>query len=118
VIDDSQILIHVDDIRRSMTRLGTRKLHYLLWERGVDVSRDRLFDLLREHRLLIRRRRKHTITTDSKPWMRKYPNLIRGFSFPKPNQLWVSDITYIQIAESYSYMSLVTDACLRKIVGY
>ncbi len=118
VVDDCRILVHVDDIRRSMPRLGTRKLHYLLRERGLDVSRDRLFDLLRERRLLIRRRKKPTITTDSKHWMRKYPNLIRGFAFQKPNQLWVSDITYIPIEESYGYLSLVTDAYSRKVVGH
>ncbi len=101
-----------------MPRLGTSKLHFLLRERGVDISRDQLFGLLREKGLLIRLRKKHTVTTNSKHWMRKYPNLIRGFSFPKPNQLWVSDITYIPIEGSYGYLSLVTDACSRKIVGH
>lgn len=101
-----------------MPRLGTRKLHYLLQERGVHVSRDRLFDLLRERGLLVRRRRRNYVTTNSKHWMRKYPNLIRGFRFERPNQLWVSDITYIPIADSYAYLSLITDACSRKILGH
>ncbi len=118
IVDDCRILIHVDDIRASMPRLGTRKLQHLLRERGVEISRDRLFNLLRERRLLICRRKKPTITTDSKHWMRKYPNLIRGFSFQTPNQLWVSDITYVPIEDSYGYLSLVTDACSRKIVGH
>ena len=109
IVDDCRILIHVDDIRASMPRLGTRKLQHLLRERGVEVSRDRL---------LICRRKKPTITTDSKHWMRKYPNLIRGFSFQNPNQLWVSDITYVPIEDSYGYLSLVTDAYSRKVVGY
>lgn len=116
--DDCRILIHVDDIRLSMPRVGTRKLHYMLQERGIRVSRDQLFDLLREKGQLVRRRKKNHVTTNSKHWMKKYPNLIRGFAFPKPNQLWVSDITYIPIEGSYSYLSLVTDACSRKIVGH
>lgn len=69
----------------------------MLLERGVVVSRDRLFGLLRENKMLVRRRKKYTVTTNSKHWMRKYPNLIRGFNFNNPNQLWVSDITYIPV---------------------
>ena len=118
ITDDFRILLHVGDVRKSMPRIGTRKLHYMLQQRGVEVSRDRLFDLLREKNMLVRRRKKHTITTNSKHWMRKYPNLIRGFNFHKPNQLWVSDITYIPVEGSYAYLSLVTDACSRKILGH
>lgn len=80
-----------------MPRIGTRKLHYMLHQRGIKVSRDRLFDLLREKRMLVRRRKKHSITTNSKHWMKKYPNMVRGFNFHKPNLLWASDITYIPI---------------------
>jgi transposase InsO family protein len=50
--------------------------------------------------------------------MKKYPNLIRGFKFDKPNQLWVSDITYIPIEDTHAYLSLITDASSRKIMGY
>ena len=102
----------VDDIRKLMPRLGTRKLHYMLQEQGIVISRDRLFDLLRENRMLVRKRKKYTVTTNSKHWMKKYPNLI------KPNHLWVSDITYIPIENSHAYLSLITDACSRKILGH
>jgi transposase InsO family protein len=115
-MDDHRILLHVGEIRKMMPRLGTRKLHYMLQEQGISVSRDRLFDLLREHRMLVRRRKKYTVTTNSKHWMKKYPNLIRGFKFDKPNQLWVSDITYIPIEDTYAYLSLITDAASRKIM--
>jgi transposase InsO family protein len=118
VIDDCRILLHVENIRKLMPRLGTRKLHYMLQEEGVSVSRDRLFDILREHRMLVRRRKKRTVTTNSRHWMKKYPNLIRGFKFDSPNQLWVSDITYISIEDTYAYLSLITDASSRKIMGY
>jgi len=90
----------------------------MLQEQGVSVSRDRLFDLLREHRMLVKRRKRYTVTTNSKHWMKKYPNLIRGFKFDKPNQLWVSDITYIPIEDTHAYLSLITDASSRKIMGY
>jgi transposase InsO family protein len=118
VLDDCRILLHVGDIRKLMPRLGTRKLHYMLQKRDIRVSRDRLFDILRENNLLVKRRKKYTVTTNSKHWMKKYPNLIRGFNFDKPNHLWVSDITYIPIRDTHAYLSLITDAFSRKILGY
>jgi transposase InsO family protein len=90
----------------------------MLQARGIGVSRDRLFDILRDNRMLVKRRKKYTVTTNSKHWMKKYPNLIRGFNFQNPNQLWVSDITYITIEDSFAYLSLITDAYSRKILGY
>jgi putative transposase len=60
-----------------MPRLGTRKLYYLLSKEfiddGVKVGKDKLFDLLREEGLLIKKKRRYTKTTDSKHWMRRYP---------------------------------------------
>jgi transposase InsO family protein len=108
----------VGDIRKLMPRLGTRKLHHMLQTRDIRVSRDRLFDILRENNLLVKRRKKYTVTTNSKHWMKKYPNLIRGFNFIKPNHLWVSDITYIPVGGTHAYLSLITDAFSRKILGY
>lgn len=106
-----------------MPRLGTRKLYYLLSEtllkHNINIGRDKLFDLLAEYGLLIRRRkRKRVNTTDSNHPFRKYPNLIRDLNVLRPNHLWVSDITYISITDNFCYLSLVTDAYSRKIVGY
>lgn len=90
----------------------------MLCGHGVDVSRDRLFALLRENKMLVRSRKKYSVTTNSKHWMRKYPNLIRGFHFTAMNQLWVSDIAYIPIKRAYACLSLVTDVCSHKIMGH
>ena len=106
-----------------MPRIGTRKLHYMLAEtlqkHNISIGRDKLFDLLEEYGLLVRRRKRRRInTTDSNHPFRKYPNLIRELQVSRPNHLWVSDITYISLAEGFCYLSLVTDAYSRKIVGY
>jgi hypothetical protein len=81
--------------------LGTRKLHQniapLLQEHGIHIGRDYLFDLLQRHKLLIRRRKRKVITTDSRHWMRKYSNLTIDLLCERPEQLWVSDITYIRM---------------------
>ena len=61
------------------------------------IGRDYLFDLLSEHKLLVRQRKRKAVTTDSRHWMRKYSNLIRDMPVIRPEQVWVSDITYIRL---------------------
>lgn len=118
------ILINeVLEIRKTQKRLGCRKLIYKLEpfmvQHQIVIGRDSFFDLLSEHNLLVRKRkRRKPITTFSDHWMRKYPNLIEGFYPTAPNQLWVSDITYIVVGNGFAYLSLITDAYSRKIVGF
>lgn len=106
-----------------MPRIGTRKLHYMLTEtlqkHSIHIGRDKLFDLLENAELLVRRRKRKRInTTDSNHPFRKYPNLIRELQVLRPDHLWVSDITYISLTDCYCYLSIVTDAYSRKITGY
>lgn len=106
-------------IRRQMPRLGVRKLYYLLSLPGkINVGRDKLFSILREEGLLVSRRRKYTVTTNSKHWLRKYPNLVQNISLERPEQLWVADITYIDTLEGNAYLHLVTDAYSKQIMGH
>jgi putative transposase len=122
-LKDDIILQLVLSIRNtSLPRLGTRKLLMLLKpeldSHQIQIGRDELFDLLAEHKLLIRRRKRKVFTTDSRHWMRKYANLTKGLVLTRPEQLWVSDITYIRMGNQWGYLSLVTDAYSRKIMGY
>jgi putative transposase len=117
------VLKNVHQIRQQMPRIGTRKLQYLLTDtlqrHGISIGRNKLFDLLADHGMLVRRRkRKRISTTNSNHPFRKYPNLVRELQVQRPGHLWVSDITYISLADSFCYLSLVTDAYSRKIVGY
>lgn len=113
-----QVLLH----RSLQPRLGTRKLLVLMQgfvqEHQLKMGRDALFDLLREHKLLVKKRRRKVQTTFSNHWQKKYPNLIREYVPKAPNLLWVSDITYILVGDGFAYLSLVTDAYSRKIVGF
>lgn len=108
--------------RRFMPRLGTRKLYHLLKPRldeaGIKLGRDGLFDYLREQRLLVRPKRSYTKTTHSKHWMKKHPNLLKEQQAGSPEEVFVSDITYVESAEGTHYLSLVSDAYSRKIMGY
>jgi putative transposase len=108
--------------RQQLPRLGTRKLYHVLkpkFERGaLKVGRDTLFTILRENGLLVRRKRKYVKTTNSKHWMKKYSNLMKNVTLERPEQVFVSDITYINTETGFSYLSLVTDACSKKIMGH
>lgn len=122
VIKDDIILYNVLQIRKTLPRIGTRKLHHklspVLSEHQISIGRDYLFDLLENHKLLIRSRKRKAVTTDSRHWMHKYPNLIKELTIKGPEQVWVSDITYIRLGNQWAYLSLITDAYSRKIMGY
>ena len=119
---DSMVIQLAEDVRKMHPRMGARKLYHLLQQplqaHQIKLGRDAFFDLLRENGLLIRRRRRKTRTTWSNHPFRKYPNLIRELDLTKPNRLWVSDITYLKTQQGFVYLSLITDAYSRKIVGY
>jgi putative transposase len=118
----AQLKPFVMALRRRMPRLGTRKLYHLLKadfeQLGVKLGRDALFAYLRAEGLLIKRRRSYTKTTDSKHWLRKHPNLLAGTTVSEAEQVFVSDITYVKSLERTHYLSLVTDAFSRRIMGY
>lgn len=123
VLEQAIVLKLVEDIRLTMPRLGTIKLYHMLQspmnEHGIKMGRDKLYDLLSYYGLLIRRkRRRKAITTDSDHPFYKYENLVKHVQVIRPNQVWVSDITYIRLTKGFCYLNLVTDACSRKIVGY
>lgn len=118
----SQIKPLVQEIRMRMPRIGTRKLYYLLKtefaRQGLKIGRDALFDYLRSEQLLIRPKKNYTKTTNSKHWLRKHPNLLKEVQARRPEEVFVSDITYLKNGERTYYLSLVTDAYSRKIMGY
>lgn len=108
--------------RMLMPRIGTRKLYHLLKDdflsEGVKIGRDALFSYLKKEHLLVSPAKNYTKTTHSKHWLRKHPNLYQGRILQKPEEVFVSDITYIKTKERTAYLSLVTDAYSRKIMGY
>jgi transposase InsO family protein len=110
----------ITEIRQSMPRIGTRKLYYLLLEKlqTLKIGRDKFFEILRANHLLIQNRRSYHVTTNSHHRFRKHKNLIFEMTMIRPEQVWVSDITYIGKRERPCYLSLVTDAYSKKIVGY
>ncbi|MEQ9008023.1 MAG: IS3 family transposase, partial [Ekhidna sp.] len=112
----------VREIRRLMPRIGTRKLYYMikpkLEQQGIKIGRDSLFNILRKRFLLVPKRRKYQITTQSKHNFFKHPNRIKNLNINAPEQVWVADITYIRTNQGFAYLHLVTDAYSKQIMGY
>ena len=112
--------------RLHQPRIGTRKLHHLLSNsfasEGLKVGRDTLFGILRQSHMLVAPKRAYHKTTDSHHRFRRHPNLLKaGDGQVQPHaaeQLWVADITYVPTHSGFVYLSLVTDAYSRKIVGH
>jgi len=121
-LDTDLIVSFVLKERKYQPCIGTRKLHGLLGETfsqyGVKVGRDRLFEVLRDYALLVQKKKRYAVTTNSRHWMKKYTNLILDVTVDRPDQVWVSDITYIRLKEGFCYLSLITDLYSRKIVGW
>lgn len=114
-----QTLDAVGKIRKKHPKMGVRKLKVVLArDYGIDVGRDSLFDIMRNAGLLVRRRTRHRRTTFSGHGMRTYPNLIKELVPCRPDEVWVTDITYLHVEGRHMYVFLVTDMYSRMVVGW
>ncbi len=121
-VDEELIVSLVQRERRRHPRIGGRKLHRLicpeLTRAGIFVGRDRFFDVLRKHGLLVRPLPRAPRTTNSRHSLPVFRNLIQELEPTAPNQIWVSDITYLRTESGFVYLTLVMDLFSRKIVGF
>jgi putative transposase len=118
----SKVIKLVEQERKDQPRVGTRKLYEALqpsFDAGqLKIGRDCLFDILRASNMLVKSKKVSCRTTNSYHRFYKYKNLVKDIQVVKPNQVWVSDITYIRTVKGFCYLALVTDMYSRKIVGY
>ena len=116
----AQIIKMVQAIRAKHPRMGCRKLLVCLTDdllkANIRIGRDKLFALLRQEGLLVQAKCRQWRTTVAGSW--RCENLLEGVKVDRPNQVWVSDITYIQTEKGFNYLALVTDLYSRRIVGY
>ena len=103
-----------------MPKIGTRKLYFILHEelQLLNIGRDKLFRILKANHMLIKPKKSYHITTDSHHRFRKHKNQIKTLDILRPEQVWVSDITYLGNRKKPSYLALITDAYSKKIVGF
>jgi putative transposase len=121
---DAELVVQlVRSERQLQPRLGTRKLRVLLRrplaEAGVQLGRDRFFEVLRGQGLLLApRRSENPRTTQSYHTLPVFKNLTKGHGASRPNEVWVGDLTYLRTDEGFMYLSLLTDKVSRHIVGH
>ena len=118
----SRVIELVQNERKDQPRVGTRKLYEALspafMVEELNLGRDKLFDILREHDMLIKRKKNYCKTTDSHHRFHKYNNLIKDMEVSAPNQVWVSDITYIATKGGWLYLTVFLDLFSRMVVGW
>jgi len=115
-----QVYGMVQSVRSKMPRLGGKKLYHLLQSElmKLGIGRDKFFDILRANHLLIKPKRQYHITTNSHHRFRKHKNLVEEIKVSRPEQVWVSDITYVGDRIHPQYLALITDSYSKKIVGH
>jgi putative transposase len=105
-----------------MPRYGTEKLHLdikdSLVKKNIKMGRDSFLSFARRHRLLVPKTKRYFITTNSKHFFNKSPNLIKNLVPTGSEQVFVSDITYIKLHDRYAYLAVVTDLYSKKVMGY
>jgi putative transposase len=121
-LQEALIVDLVKTIRISLPRIGGVKLLHLLKDdfaaHNISIGRDSFFRLLKKYELLIRRRKRYTVTTNSNHPFKKWKDLVKEMQLNETEQLWVSDITYLRTKSGFIYLSLITDAYSHKIIGY
>lgn len=121
VLEEEIVLDLVREIRHQMPRIGGKKLYHMIKDKLSEIGkigRDKFFDILRRNGLLVERKKSFTRTTNSFHRFYKYKNLLYEKILTRPNECYVSDITYLRTESGFVYLFLITDAFSRKIVGW
>lgn len=116
------VLEKVREIRKEQKRIGGRKMYYMICKyeekKLYKFGRKKFFEILKKHKLLVKKRKKRAITTDSKLWRGQYPDLVKELIPSRPEQVWVADITYFRTKNGFIYGHLLTDGYSKKLVGF
>lgn len=122
LLQNKNVINLVLNVRHEQAFIGTEKVYDIIKEDLIalklKIGRCKLNSILKIHGMLVQKKRKSVITTNSKHRFRKYPNIIKGIEITKPEQVWVADITYIRTDYGFNYLHLITDAYSKQIVGF
>jgi transposase InsO family protein len=116
--DDAEIVACIVAICDEFEAYGYRRVGAALRQQGVVVNANTIRRLMRENDLQPKQRRRFVATTDSDHESPLFPDLAKDMVVDGPNQLWVTDITYIAIATGFVYLAAILDAWSRRVVGY
>jgi len=116
----TKVVEMIEKVRIKLPKCGTRKLYSILEQelKELGVGRDRLFSIVKANHLGIKPKKSYHVTTNSHHRFRKHKNLTEELTLHRPEQLWVADITYIGTRKNPMYLSLITDAYSKQIMGF
>lgn len=116
---DKGLLEKILKILEEFSMYGKRRVYHELKRRGEKVNKKRVERIMQENHLTRKVKKKFKVyTTDSRHDYPIYPNLAEDLTVTKINQLWVSDITYIRLKDSFVYLAVILDSYSRKAIGY
>lgn len=116
--DNTPIIEAIATICDEFEHYGWRRVQAALRHQGMIVNHKKIRRLMREHDLQPKRRRRFKVTTDSDHNEPIFPNLAKDMAPDGPNQLWISDITFVAITAGFAYLAVIIDAWSRRVVGY
>lgn len=116
--EDTDVKKLINDIALEFSKYGYRRITKELHRRNKAVNHKKVLRIMREDNLLVRKKKFRPITTDSGHGLKVYPNLAKDLQVTSLNQLWVSDITYIQLLNEYVYLAVIIEIFSRKCIGW
>ena len=115
---DADLQDRIEQIVLDFPGYGYRRVTRQLQREGLRVNHKRVLRLMRQAGLLCRKKKRFTVTTDSKHSFRVYPNLVKDLLLTGTNQVWIADITYIRLLFEFVYLAAILDAFSRRVVGW
>jgi transposase InsO family protein len=115
---DTDLRDRIEQIVLDFPGYGYRRVTKELHRQGYQVNHKRVLRLMQQAGLLCRKKKRFTVTTDSRHPFRTYPNLVKDFQLTGINQVWIADITYIRLLYEFVYLAAILDAFSRKVIGW
>lgn len=116
--EDMALRDEIQGIALEFPGYGYRRITAELQNRGYAVNHKRVLRLMRLDNLLCRKKKFKPVTTDSSHGLPVYPNLLKNVHITGLNQVWASDITYIQLRHEHIYLAVILDLRSRKCIGW
>lgn len=116
--DDLSLLVLIQEVAGKQPTWGYRMITGQLQHNGYQVNEKRVYRVMQENDLVIRKKKRGPQTTDSSHSYGRYPNLLRQLEVDHPDQVWCADITYIRLGTGYVYLAILVDILTRSLRGW
>jgi len=116
--DETEVKSAIENVAAEWPTYGYRRVTKQLHRQEWNINKKRIQRLMREMGLQVKIKRKARKTTNSEHDFPRYPNLVQDLEIVRPDQVWVSDITYIRLRYEFVYLAVIMDVFTRSIRGW